>query len=191
MPYLRFPVPEFDYKALKGLSWTPPTLLGTQEVATRVNDCEAGTFEANGCAPVEAPQRLFEKFNIRGEHCHAVMCITPALDVQVLGRSYAWWNQRILILDSIDPDKVKILFDWRTPRPMNTRLGPESGVTVSGGIYYAISCHMFDDYWIANRTLMDNEWCEHTATSGFRILGTSKDDANEFCESCLSFTWTN
>ncbi len=191
MSYLRFPVPEFDHKALKDLSWTPPTFLGTKEVAAWIKDHEAGAAEANGCAAVEAPQGLFEKFDIQGEHCHVVMCITPSAEVQVLGRSYAWWNQRILLLASIDPAEMKVLFDWRTPRPMNTRLGPESGVTVPGGIYYVISCHMFDDYWIANRTLMDNDWCEDAATSGFRILGTSKDAADEFCESCLSFTWTN
>ncbi len=191
MPFLRFPVPEYDYTALKTLSWTAPAFLSAEDIASRISDGEAGSVNAFGCSAIKADGELFEKFDIRGEHCHAVMCITPVVDVQILGRSYAWWNQRVLILDSIDPSNVNVLFDWRTPRPMNTRLGPENGATTSGGTYYVISCHMFDDYWIANRTITDNELKQDSTTSGFRVLGASKDDANEFCECCLSFTWKN
>ena len=191
MPFLRFAVPEFDHKALKSISWTAPTLLATDEILKRINDQNSGDENAIGCAAIEAPKKLFEKFGVQGEHAHAVMCLTPSVDIRILGRSYAWWNQRVLILDSIDPDDSNVLFDWRTPRPMNTRLGPENGVICEGGIYYVISCHMYDDYWIANRTISDNEWPENHEMSGFRVLGASKNDANEFCESCLSFTWQN
>ena len=191
MAFLRFPVPDFDYEALKALNWTAPDFLEAEEIAARIADREAGDVKAIGCSAIGAPQTLFEKFQVQGDHCHVVMCTTPTADVRILGRSYAWWNQRVLILDSIDPDKAKVLYDWRTPRPMNTRLGPENGVNVAGGVHYVISCHLFDDYWIANRTITDNKWNEDKTTSGFRILGASKDDANEFCECCLSFTWKN
>ena len=189
MPYLRFPVPEFDYKALQGMSWTTPALLEPEDVAARIKHRDSGETNAFGCDAVYADEKLFETLNIQGEHCHAVMCVTPSTEVHIMGRSYAWWNQRVIILDSIDPDNVNILFDWRTPRPMNTRLGPENGVVLSGGVHYAISCHMFDDYWIANRTITDNKWSEDSINSGFRILGASKDNTNEFCECCLTFTW--
>ena len=191
MAFLRFPIPDFDYEALKALNWTAPDFLEAEEIAARITDREAGDVKAIGCSAIGAPQTLFEKFQVQGDHCHVVMCTTPTADVRILGRSYAWWNQRVLILDSIDPDKAKVLYDWRTPRPMNTRLGPENGVNVAGGVHYVISCHLFDDYWIANRTIADNKWNEDNTTAGFRILGASKDDANEFCECCLSFTWEN
>ena len=191
MPYLRFSIPEFDYTALKGMSWTSPTLLVTEEVATRIKNWESGEADSFGCDAIDAPEKLFEMLNVRGDHCHAVMCITPSTEIRILGRSYAWWNQRVIILDSIDPNNFNILFDWRTPRPMNTRLGPENGVVVPGGVHYVIACHMFDDHWVANRTITDNEGSKESTASGFRVLGASKDDADNFCECCLSFTWKN
>ena len=191
MAFLRFPVPAYDFKPFKDLSWSAPSYLSADEMQSRTDAQASGDAGAYGCHAVEAPSALFEKFNVRGEHCHAVMCVTPSSDIHILGRSYAWWNQRALILDSLDPAAATAVFDWRTPRPMNTRLGPDDGVTVSGGIHYVISSHMYDDHWLANRTITDNDWDGGDADGGFRVLGASKDDANEFCECNLSFTWSN
>ena len=191
MAFLRFAVPEYDFRAFKDLSWTAPTFLSANEIDARIKDQTDVVTSAYGCAAIEADTAVFEKFDVRGEHSHAVMCVTPSVDVHLLGRSYAWWNQRVLLLDSVDPSNMNVVFDWRTPRPMNTRLGPDDGVTIPGGIYYVISSHMYDDHWVANRTITDNDWDGGEAADGFRVLGASKDDANEFCECNLSFSWSN
>ena len=130
MAFLRFAVPEYDFRAFKDLSWTAPTFLSAHEIDARVKGQMDGVTSAYGCAAIEADTAVFEKFDVRGEHSHAVMCVTPSVDVHLLGRSYAWWNQRVLLLDSIDPSNMNVVFEWRTPRPMNTRLGPDDGVTI-------------------------------------------------------------
>ena len=191
MAFLRFAVPEYDFRPFKNLSWKAPDFLSTDEISARIAGQSNGDANAHCGAAIEVDEAVFEKFNVRGEHCHAVMCSTPPGDVHLLGRSYAWWNQRVLILDSVDPSSLNVIFEWRTPRPMNTRLGPDDGVTIPGGIYYVISSHMYDDHWVANRTIIDNDWDGGKAAGGFRVLGASKDDANEFCECNLNFTWSN
>ena len=191
MAFLRFPVPAYDFKPFKGLSWEAPTLLGSNNVGELAGRQAAGDADAYGCYQVEADGALFDKYNVRGDHCHAVMCVTPSTTVHLLGRSYAWWNQRVLILDSLDAGSANVVYDWRTPRPMNNRLGPDYGVDIDGGIHYVISSHMYDDHWVANRTIMDNDWDGDDAAGGFRVLGASKDDAAEFCECNLSFSWND
>ncbi|MEK9724584.1 MAG: hypothetical protein VW405_14025 [Rhodospirillaceae bacterium] len=178
MAYLRFPVPEYDFRPFKGLDWSPPALLGANAIEQHIAD------NAYGAYPVQADAALFDKFGVQGDHRHAVMCVTPASGAHLLGRSYAWWNQRALILDSLDAASATIVHDWRTPRPMNTRFGPEDGVDLAGGVCYVVACHMYDDHWLGNRTLIDNDM-----DGGFRVLGASKDDTNEFCEFNLTFTW--
>jgi len=189
MAYLRFQIPEYDFQPFKNLSWEAPSHLNSGEIDKIVAARGAGEADALGCFPVQADESVFANLNIRGEHCHAVLCATPSTTVHLLGRSYAWWNQRVLVLDSLDPQSMNIVHDWRTPRPMNNRLGPDYGIDLAGGIYYVISSHMYDDHWIGNRTIMDNDWDGGDASDGFRILGASKDDANEFCECNLSFSW--
>jgi|GEM_PF-967549 len=189
MAYLRFRVPDYDFRPFKDLSWEAPNYLSPEEIDKLIDGQANGDLGACGCYAVKPADELFSKFDIRGDHCHAVMCVTPSVDVHLLGRSYAWWNQRVLVLDSLDPGTVNVIHDWRTPRPMNTRLGPDDGVTLPGGVHYVISSHMYDDHWVANRTITDNDWDGGEHDNGFRVLGASKDDANEFCECNLTFAW--
>lgn len=191
MAYLRFPIPEFDYKQFDGLSWQAPEYISSDEIERLATAQADGDASANGAYPVSAGDDVFEKFDIRGDHRHAVMCVLPDGDVHLLGRSYAWWNQRVIVSDSLDAGSLTAIYDWRTPRPKNTRLGPDDGVTISGGVYYVISSHMYDDHWVANRTLIENDWDGGDAGNGFRVLGASKDNANEFFDCCLSFTWND
>ena len=74
---------------------------------------------------------------------------------------------------------------------MNTRLGPEDGVPLSGGTYFILTCHQYDDYWLGNRTVLDNEWDGADAGNGYRVLATSKDGSEDFSETCLTFTWND
>ena len=46
MAFLRFPVPDFDYEALKALNWTAPDFLEAEEIAARITDREAGDAKA-------------------------------------------------------------------------------------------------------------------------------------------------
>ncbi len=189
MAFLRFAVPSYDFQPFKGLSWAAPTYLGSDDIERLADAQASGDASAYGCYPVMPGKDIFAKFDIRGDHCHAVMCVTPSTTVHLLGRSYAWWNQRALILDSLATESLNVVHDWRTPRPMNNRFGPDDGVELAGGVYFIISSHMYDDHWIANRTILDNEWGGGDAAGGFRVLGASKDEADEFCECNLSISW--
>ncbi len=179
MAYIRFPVPAFDHMAFRGLDWSPPDLIDSNAVAAAISDAgKTGAFAAS------ADDSLFEKFNIQGEHCHAHLCLFPA-GTRVVGRSHSWWLQRALIVDSLDPGSSNVIADWRTPRPMNTRFGPEDGIELPEGPVFVISCHGVSDHWVANRTLAQN------LDDGYRVLGVAKDDTANFHEFCLSFSWEN
>jgi hypothetical protein len=177
MAYVRFPFPAFDHKALRGLEWSAPDYLTEDGVTAKAGD--GGTFGAFSVKPASG---IFDKLGIQGEHCHAVLCTFPA-GTRVIGRSYSWWLQRAVIVDSLDPANFNIVADWRTPRPMNTRFGPEDGIELDGGPLYVISCHGLSDRWVGNRTILQNE------SDGFRILGSAKDDTANFHEFCLTFSW--
>ena len=185
MAYIRFSIPEYDYKQFNGLSWKAPDLISLEETD------KLSSIAEGGCFPVDAPSDVLERLDIRGEHCHAVMCVVPSSGTHLLGRSWAWWKQRVVIIDSLVSDTMNVLHDWRTPRSMNTRLGPENGVPLSGGTYFIITCHQYDDHWLGNRTVLDNEWDGADADNGFRILATSKDSSEDFSETCLTFTWND
>lgn len=191
MAFLRFPIPEFDYKQFDGLNWEPPEYISSNEVERLTAARADGDAGALGAYAVSPDGALFEKLDVRGDHCHAVMCVLPDGDNHLLGRSYAWWNQRVWILDGFDAASANVVYDWHTPRPKNTRLGPDDGVTVPGGVYFVISGHMYDDHWLGNRTIIDSDWGGGDAAGGFRVLGASKDNANEFFDCCLSFSWND
>ena len=72
MAFLRFAVPEYDFRAFKDLSWAAPTFLSAHEIDTRIKGQADGVTSAYGCAAVEVDTAVFEKFNVHGEHCHAV-----------------------------------------------------------------------------------------------------------------------
>ena len=175
--YVRFPVPEFDHKALRGLDWSEPDYLGEDDVIAKLDD-----ENTSGAFPLKAPEGVLDSFSVQGEHCHALLCIVPA-GTRLVGRSYSWWLQRAIILDSLGPENPDIIADWHTPRPVNTRLGPEEGIEIDSSLFYVISCHGLNDHWVGNRTLVQN------MDNGFRILGCAKDDTANFHEFCLTFTW--
>ena len=177
MAYVRFPIPTFDNKAFRGLDWVPPAYLSDAEIAAK-----AGESDARGAFPVRPDDGIFDRFDIEGEHRHAYLCRVPA-GTRLVGRSHAWWLQRALLLDSLDPAAANIIADWRTPRPVNTRFGPEHGIELDGAPLYVISCHAHADNWVGNRTLTQD------FDGGFRILGTSKNGTAKFDETCLTFTW--
>ncbi len=72
---------------------------------------------------------------------------------------------------------------------MNTRLGPEEGMSHSGGVVYVILGHGYGDHWIANRTIADNEWDDAAEHHGFRVLSSSVEDSANFHDCNLSFQW--
>jgi len=182
MSYMRFSIPEYDHDQFKGMNWAAPELLSSEDSEKRASSSDPG------CVAVAAPDDVFEKFDIRGDHRHAVMCIVPE-NAHLLGRSWAWWNQRVVIVDSLDLDAMNVVHDWKAPRPVNTRLGPDDGITLPSGVYYVLSCHQYDDHWIGNRTILQNDWDGGDANDGYRVLATSKDDSAAFGECCLSITW--
>jgi hypothetical protein len=182
----RFPIPEFDRDQYKNMKWTPPRLLSADEQATLVAGAKAGDSKAVGCHAVEAGAAFYDRFKLQGPHRHAVMCVLPRAQVKLVGRSWAWSIQRALMVDTLDAEKATVLHDWKTPRPMNTRLGPDNGVTLDGGIVYAVFGHQYSDHWISNKTLNDVKGVP--PGKGFNVVSAS--DQEDFHACNLFFSWT-
>lgn len=183
----RFPIPEFDRDLYKNLSWQPPRLLSASDQAAMAQRARGNDASAFGCHAVEAADALYERFSLRGPHRHAVMCLTPGKDVRLLGRSWAWEIQRAVVLDSLDPQTANVVQEWKTPRCMNTRLGPDNGVTVPGGTLYVLFGHRYGDHWIANRTMRDPRAAQ--GSQGFTVVSSSDESNNDFHACNLSFAW--
>ncbi len=183
----RFPIPAFDYQQFKNLDWKEPQYVNAKEQARLLDSAKSGDGGAFGGVPVQADAVFYERFKLRGEHRHAVMCLLPRREVKLIGRSHAWAIQQALIVDSLDAARSNVLYEWKTPRPMNTRLGPDTGVTVPGGTLYVICSHRYADYWIVNRTLVDSKG--FSGESGFGVLSASEDDINDFHACNLWFNW--
>jgi hypothetical protein len=187
MAYVRFPIPEFDHREFKDMEWNPPAFLSDADIKRLIERQKAGDASAWGGYPVMPSEAFFDKFKIKGERRHAVLCVLPSKPVKLLGRSHAWFVQRAVVTDSLDPGSCKTVTDWHTPRPINTRLGPDNGITVAGGVLYALCCRSYGEHWTGNRTMIDNAWKKG---GGFRILSASVDDINDFHEVYLSFEWS-
>lgn len=186
MAYVRFPIPEFNHREFKDVAWQPPNFLGDADIQRLIERQKAGDAGAFGAYAIKPQDTFFDTLKVRGDHRHAVLCVLPEKPVKLLGRSHAWYIQRAVVVDSLDPATMKTVVDWTTPRPINTRLGPDDGVTINGGVLYAVACRKYADYWIGNRTILDNEWKKGR---GFRILSASVEDINNFHEIYLAFTW--
>lgn len=186
MAYVRFPVPEFNHREFKDMPWQAPNFLGDADIKRLAERQKAGDVQAYGAYAIKPADAFFEALKVRGDHRHAVLCVLPDKPVKLLGRSHAWFIQRAVIVDSLDPGTMKTVVEWTTPRPINTRLGPDDGVTVNGGVLYAVCCRKYADYWIGNRTILDNDW---NKGRGFRILSASVEDVNDFHEIYLAFSW--
>ena len=184
----RFPIPAFDYERFKNMDWTPPKLLTPAEQVQRTSAAQSGPGDDFGGQPVEADPNFYERFKLRGPHRHVVMCLLPLREVRLVGRSHAWAIQHALVVDSLDANLAKVLYEWTTPRPMNTRLGPDDGVTLAGSVVYAVCSHRYADYWIVNRTLVDDRRSE--AEQGFGVISASEDGINDFHACNLSFSWS-
>ena len=183
----RFPVPAFDYVRFKNLEWAEPGYLSQHEQAPLIDAATSGN-DVFGCYPVQANPGFYERFKLRGAHQHAVMCLLPRREIKLVGRSHAWAIQQALVVDSLDADRSNTLYEWKTPRPMNTRLGPDNGVTLPGGVCFVVCSHRYADHWIVNRTLVENE--SRTGLKGFAVLSASDDEINDFHACNLSFTWS-
>jgi hypothetical protein len=183
----RFPIPAYSYEQYKNMEWAAPALLSAEEQARLVAAAAAGSADAYGCYAVGAPEAFYDRFKLRGAHRHVRMCLLPATAVSVVGRSHAWAVQQALLVDSLDATGASVLHEWTTPRPMNTRLGPDLGVTLPGGIVYAVCSHRYADHWIVNRTLTAS--ATSADADGFDLLSASDDDVNDFHACNLSFRW--
>jgi hypothetical protein len=182
----RFPVPEFDRFRYKNLPWSAPALLDS--VAARSGRLGAGAQRAPSAVAVALDDEFCARFRLQGPHRHAVMCVTPASDVSLVGRSYAWPIQRALIVTSLAADRATVLADWTTPRPMNTRLGPEQGIVVSGGEFYIVCAHSYGDHWIFNRTLIETA-LDATDRCELRVASATEEDNNDFHACNVTATW--
>jgi len=176
MAYVRFPIPAFDHKSLRGLSWSEPAYLDDSGISARIAAAEPGAY------PVRADAALFDALGVSGEHCHAYLCLYPS-GARLLGRSHSWWLQRATVIDTLDPGAMNVIADWRTPRPINTRFGPEDGIDLPDAPVYVVASHAHGAEWVADRTLTQ------AFDGGYRIVATAKDDSANFDEFCLDFSW--
>lgn len=186
MAYVRFPVPEFDYKPLKNMSWQEPAWLSASEIDRIVAAQKKGDSTVLGAHPTKPSDAFFEKLSVTGGQRHAVMCVLPNKPVKVVGRSRAWFIQRAIGVDSLDSGAMNTMFEWTTTRPICTTLGPVDGITLHGGIVYVVCGRRYGDHWIGNRTILDNEWKKGR---GFRVLSAADDGPDDFHEVCLTFEW--
>jgi hypothetical protein len=183
----RFPIPPFDYERFKNMEWKSPEFLTPKDQTQILDAAQSGDEGVVGAYPVQADASFYDRFRLRGPHQHAVMCALPRREVKLMGRSHAWAIQQALIVDSLDAARAKVVYEWKTPRPMNTRLGPDNGVTVSGGALYIVCSHRYADYWLVNRTLVDSKG--FAGEPGFGVLSASDDEINDFHASNVWFNW--
>jgi hypothetical protein len=186
--FKRFPIPEFDHMALKDMSWEQPIFLEPADaqrlVSTRLN----GDLAAIGAYPLMPSDALFDHLRLRGDHRHAVLCILPDRWT-VMGRSNAWPIQQAWIVLSLEPRNLDVIAQWKSPRPMNTRLGPENGIEGSAKVVYVLTGHRYGDHWIGNRSIIQPQWNKDGASGGFAIVSASADDVNNFHDCNLYFSW--
>ena len=183
----RFPVPAFDRDRYKNVAWEAPRVLSGDESADLLRRAERGDASAYGGYVVDADDAFYDRFAVRGAHRHAVMCLIPPNGAHLSGRSWAWQIQRALIVDSLRAETARVLYEWTTPRPMNTRLGPDDGVTTPGGPLYVLLGNRYGTHWICNRTAF--EMPGSSPRTGFSILSSSDDVNNDFHACNLTFAW--
>ena len=73
---------------------------------------------------------------------------------------------------------------------MNTRLGPEDGISHAGGVLYAVCSHGYGDHWAGNRTIAQNGLNGAEGRRACRVLSASVDDKNDFHDCNISFEWS-
>lgn len=188
MSWKRFPVPAFDYAPLKGLSYAAPTPISRDEAVQRAAAAAGGDSAAVGAVAVEPDQALLERLDFRGDFQTMMLCALPGPGAHLLGRSYAWFNQRAFILAD-NSAEAEPIHTWRTPRPMNTRFGPEEGVTLAQSHVYLLSGRIVADYTRGNRVMVDNDWTAGEGGAGFRVIAACNEGDDNFHDSCFMFSW--
>jgi len=142
----RFPVPEFDRDLFKNLPWAEPRALSAAAASSLATTAQKGDAKAVGGHPVLLGAELAAKFGFHMEGKPAIMCVLPTAEVRLMARSWAWPIQRAVVVDSLDPKTANVVADWHTPRPMNTRLGPDAGIVVDKKVLYVLCGHQYGDH---------------------------------------------
>jgi len=185
----RFVLPDFDYEGLKDSEWSSPTFISEEDAIQRAQAAMSEDASDAAIFPVQVSDALYERFDIRGQHRHALLCITPRKELTLLGKSHAWKKQRLLILDAIDSNDAKVLIDWKTARPMSTRLGPIDGAQLPGGVWYVIFSHIIGDHFVGNRTLFGSTDQKGEEANRFSIMSSSEPEFNDFHDCNLYVSW--
>ena len=186
----RFPIPEFDYEELKGRSWTAPEPITGDELEGLLARARDGDAAAWGAWVVAAGERLFAGLDRRGDWRFAVLCLLPAAGVTMTGRSHAWSRQWLAALDGPPGASPSPLLIWQTPRPMNTRLGPEDGIEAPAAVLTLVCGHLYGDHRVGNRCIADNAWQPATG-NGFRVLFADDPQRNDFHAAVVTFSWND
>lgn len=186
----RFPIPEFEYEELKAIAWTPPAVLDAAEVQARIDAAAGGDASAYGAYAVAAEDGYFDALNLRGEQRNAVVCVLPSSGVTMIGRSHAWKLQGLMATEGMPKANAPVLLQWKTPRPMNTRLGPDDGIPAPAQAMTLVSGHRFDDHWIGNRCAVDTSWNPGEG-QGFRVLWSDEPQRNDFHSAVAMFVWNS
>lgn len=174
----RFPVPEFEYDQFKDMAYAPPERISAEQAKS----------QAAGGYAIDIDPALAMRLSFTGDHLHGVLCVLPAGGARLTGRSHAWRIQRMVLLDGVGAD-AGIVADWKTTRPINTRLGPDDGIDLPGGAYLVLSGNKYANHWISNRTIVQNGLDLGEGRTGFRVLGASDVEIDDFHDSCLVFAW--
>ena len=186
----RFPLPEFDHNELKGLDRAAPDLLDREAAARIVEAAGEGDASVYGAYPVAAsdpfldsslcawrpPSRAPVRHAVgRGRDARTLACLEDPAGGSGGRRG---------------GPPAHLLLDWRTPRPMNTRLGPEEGIASPVAAMYVVLLHRYSDHRVANRTVADNRW-KGASGNGFRVLSCDNDESDDFHASVISFDWAD
>lgn len=182
----RFPIPEFDRDQYKNRAWVTPASMGSGDQVRLKDAAKRGDVTAYGAHAVVLAPAVAAKYKFEGPRLHAVMCVLPNGPVRMVGRSWAWPVHRALVLDAMSAD-AQVIADWTTPRPMSTRLGPDTGVEINGGVVYVVIGNRYGSTWIGNRTLVDR--APNAGAQGFDVLSACGDDNNDFHACNLAFRW--
>ena len=188
MEWKRFPIPEFDHRVLMGLTYEPPSPISADKAQEIASAAANGDASVAGGYIVEPDSALLERLNFRGEHSVIVLCAIPGADAHLLGRSRAWFNQNVTVLDGNHADATT-LYDWHTPRTFNTILGPENGVSLEPGAVWILAGRVLGDHIRANKVMFDANWSSEDGRKGFRVITASDAEPSQFHDSCFELTW--
>ncbi len=188
MAWKRFPVPEFDHRSLKGRNYSPPQILSKDEEDQIKSTALSGDETVAGAYAVEPDEALLDKLSFGGDYRQMIMCVLPSAGGHLLARSMAWFNQRVYILDG-NNTHATVLYDWRTPRTHNTRLGPEEGIKVDQTVLYLLSGRILEGGHRGNRLMIDTDWSPSNGGNGYMVMAGCDKGGDNFHDSCFMLSW--